>query len=88
MSDRPTWGEVFAQTAPLIGAREFFGAPISFVLGPRLLFVLLLIGPFAVVFTVPVVLAVAAGLLAVFVAVIVSPYLLIRHLHAHGHGPR
>jgi len=46
--------------------------------------VLLLIGPFALVFTILLVLAVAAGLLAVFVAVIASPYVLISHLHAHG----
>ena len=32
-------------------------------------------------------LAVAAGLVALFVAVIASPYLLIRHLHAHRKVP-
>ena len=53
------------------------------MLGPWLLLVLLLIGPFALIFTILLVLAVAAGLVAVFVAMIASPYLLIRHLHAH-----
>lgn len=81
---RPTWGEVFDERAPIIGAPAFFGPPISFILGPWLLLVLLLIGPFALVLTVLLAMAVAAGLLAVFVAVIASPYLLIRHLHAHG----
>jgi len=80
---RPTWSEVFAQTEPLIGAAAFFGPPIIYVLGPWLLLALLLIGPFALIFTLLLVLAVAAGLLAMFVAVIASPYLLIRHLHAH-----
>jgi hypothetical protein len=81
--DRTTWGETFAETAPIIDAPAFFGPPIAFVLGPWLLLVLLLIGPFALIATVLVVLAVAAGLLAVCVAVIASPYLLIRRLRAH-----
>jgi hypothetical protein len=83
-SDRPTWGEVFDERAPIIGAPAFYGPPIIFVLGPWLLLVLLLIGPFALVVTLLLALAVAAGLLAAFVAVIASAYLLIRHLHAHG----
>ena len=82
--DLPTWGEVFAQTAPIIGAPAFFGPPVIFVLGPWLLLVLLLIGPFALILTLLLVMALAGALLAVFVAVIASPYLLIRHLHAHG----
>ena len=68
----------------MIGAPAFFGPPIIFVLGPWLLLVLLLIGPFALLFTGLLVLALAAGLLAVFIAVIASPYLLIRHLRARG----
>ena len=82
--DRPSWGQVFAQTAPIIGAPAFFGPPVIFVLGPWLLLVLLLIGPFALILTLLLVMALAGALLAVFVAVIASPYLLIRHLHAHG----
>lgn len=75
---------MFAQTGPLIGAPAFFGPPIIYVLGPWLLLVLLLIGPFALIFTLLLVTAAAACLLAVCVAVIASPYLLIRHLYAHG----
>ena len=75
---------MFAQTAPIIGAPAFFGPPVIFVLGPWLLLVLLLIGPFALILTLLLVMALAGALLAVFVAVIASPYLLIRHLHAHG----
>ena len=81
--DRPTWGETFRATVPIIDAPAFFGPPVTFVLGPWLLLVLLLIGPFALLLTVLLVLAVAAGVLAAFVAVIASPYLLVRHLHAH-----
>jgi hypothetical protein len=81
---RPTWIEALSETAPVIGAPAFFGPPIIFVLGPWLLLVLLLIGPFALVLTLLLVLAAAAALLAALVAVIASPYLLIRHLHAQG----
>jgi hypothetical protein len=84
LSARPTWGKVFDEGAPLIGAPAFFGPPVIVVLGPWLLLVLLLIGPFVLILTVMLVLAVAMGLLAVFVAVIATPYLLIRHLHARG----
>jgi hypothetical protein len=92
--DRPTLGELFHTAAPLIDAPAFYGPPVIFVLGPWLLLVLLLIGPFAAMVTVVLAMAVAAGLLAALVAVIASPYLLIRHLHAHGmvhakpHAPR
>ena len=82
--DRPTLGELFHTAAPLIDAPAFFGPPVIFVLGPWLLLVLLLIGPFAAMVTVVLAMAVAAGLLAALVAVIASPYLLIRHLRAHG----
>ena len=76
-------GELFDQTAPILEAPAFFGPPIVFVLGPWLLLVLLLIGPFALMFTAMLVLAAAIGLLALLMALLVSPYLLIRHLHAN-----
>ena len=57
---------------------------IIFVLGPWLLLVLLLAGPFALIVTLLLVQAVAAGVLAALVAVIASPYLLVRHLRGHG----
>jgi hypothetical protein len=82
--DSPTWGELFDETAALSRAPAFFGPPVIYLLGPWLLLVLLLSGPFALALTLVVVLAVAASLLAMFVAVIASPYLLIRHLRGHG----
>jgi hypothetical protein len=80
---RPTWREVFKEAAPMIDAPAFYGPPIIFVLGPWLFMVLLLIGPFALVFTVLLALAAAAALIAVFVAAIASPYLLMRHLRSY-----
>ena len=86
IADRPTWGELFDESAAIIGAPAFFGPPVIFVLGPWLLVVLLLIGPLALILTLVLAAALAGALLAVFVAVIASPYLLMRHLHAHGTG--
>ena len=77
-----TLGGLLDQTAPLLEAPAFFGPPIVFVLGPWLLLVLLLIGPFALICTALLVLAAAIGALALLMALLVSPYLLIRHLHA------
>jgi hypothetical protein len=81
---RPTWAELLDERMAMIGAPAFFGPPIIFVLGPWLLLVFLLIGPLALLLTGLLVMAAAAGLLAVLAAVIASPYLLFRHLHAHG----
>jgi hypothetical protein len=74
---------VFDERAPLIGAPAFFGPPVVYLLGPWLLVLLVLVGRFALILTVLLVFAVAAGLLVVLVAVIASPYLVVRHLHAH-----
>jgi hypothetical protein len=82
--DRPTWADLLRERALLVSVPAFFGPPIIFVLGPWLLLVLLLIGPVALILTGLLVLAVLAGLLAALVAVIASPYLVIRHLRTHG----
>jgi hypothetical protein len=74
---------LFDAEAPVIGVPAFYGPPIIFVLGPWLLLVLMLVGPVVLVFTVLLVLAMAVGLLTVFLALIASPYVLIRHVHAH-----
>ena len=82
-TELPSWGQTLAQTVPLISAPAFFGPPVIFLLGPWLLLVLLLIGPFALLLTFVLALAVAVSLLTVCLAVIASPYVLIRHLYAH-----
>jgi hypothetical protein len=81
----PTFGEIFDERAPILGAPAFFGPPVISVLGPWLLLVLLLVGPFALILTFVLALAVAAVLLVVLATVIASPYLLVRHLYAHDH---
>lgn len=82
--ERPTLGETLVETAPLFGAPAFFGPPITVVLGPWLLLVLVLVGPFALILTFLLFLAVVVCLLAVLLAVLASPYLLIRRVRAHG----
>jgi hypothetical protein len=81
--DRPTRSEAFDEAGPIIGAPAIYGPPVSFLLVPWLLLVLLLVPPFALLFTIVLVLAVAAVLLAALGAVLASPYLLVRHLHGH-----
>jgi hypothetical protein len=81
--DRPNWLERVAETAPIVDAPAFFGPPISFVLGPWLLLLLLLIGPAALLITLVLVFVVAAAVLVAFVAVLASPYLLVRYLRGH-----
>src|SRR3954447_26157060 len=81
--DPRRWRETLVESATVIGAPAFFGPPVSFLFFPWLLLVLFLIPPFAVAFTVVLVLAVAAGLVAALGALIASPYLLVRHVSAH-----
>ena len=68
-----------SEIVPLVDAIPFYGPPAVLFGLPWILFTLLLVGPFAVLMTV-VVLLLAAGLL-VF-ALVASPYLLFRHLRS------
>ena len=80
--NRLTWRERLGETLPLISAPALFGPPVIFLLGPWLLLVLLLIPPTALLITLIAVVMLGAGLLAALGALIVSPYLLVRHLRA------
>jgi membrane protein implicated in regulation of membrane protease activity len=75
---------VFDERAPIIDAPFFYGPPVSFVLAPWLLLVLLLVGPFTLILTMLLILVAAGGLLTACAAVIASPYLLVRRLHGRG----
>src|SRR3954452_25420291 len=81
--DPRRWRETLVESATVVGAPAFFGPPVSFLFFPWLLLVLFLIPPFAVAFTVELVLAVGAALLAALAVLIASPYLLVRHVEAH-----
>jgi hypothetical protein len=81
-ADPPTLAERLGETLPLISAPAFFGPPVIFLVGPWLLLVLLLIPPAALLITMVAVFLLAAGFLVALGALIASPYLLVRHLHA------
>ena len=79
-SQPPTWREVIEGLAPLVLAPALFGPPAVFLIGPWLLLVLMLIPPAAVLITIGLVFLVAAAALGALVALLGSPYFLIRHL--------
>jgi hypothetical protein len=83
------FGEIFDETLPLIEVVPVYGPPVVLLVGPWLLFSLLLVGPFALVFTFVVLLVVAAAFAAVIGAILAAPYLLVRHLRGYraGHVP-
>jgi hypothetical protein len=80
--DRATWGDEAECAATMIAAPAIYGPPVAFLFGPWLFLVLLLAPPFAFLFTLVLVAAVAAVLLAAIATVLASPYLLVRHLRA------
>ena len=88
-SERPTARAMLAETLPLIGAVPVYGPPVVLVAGPWLLFGLMLAGPFAVLFTLVVVLVAAAALVGLVGAILAAPYLLVRHLRGYlaSHAP-
>ena len=81
----------FRDISPLLEAVPVAGPPAVLLVGPLVLFALLLAGPVALLATLVVVLAVAGALLAALVvalaAIVASPYLLVRHLRARHMAP-
>ena len=82
VSEPPMWREVIERFAPLVLAPAFFGPPAVFLIGPWLLLVLMLIPPAALLITFGLVFLVAAAALGALVAVLGSPYFLVRHLRS------
>ena len=79
---RPTPVETLDETASLIGAPPIYGPPAVFLFVPWLLLVLLLIPWVGFLITLALVVVVAGALLIALGALIASPYLLVRHVHA------
>jgi hypothetical protein len=86
-SERRTFGEVFAELVPLVGAVPGEGPPVIFVAGPWLLLVLMLSGPFAFLVVLVIFMVVAATVLvalaAAILAILRAPHLLFRRLRRH-----
>jgi hypothetical protein len=85
-SEPRTVGEALAEVGPVAGVIAGFGPPVAWLAGPWLLFVLALAGPFAVLFTLVVVLVAAALLVLLAGTILASPYLLVRHLRRRRTG--
>jgi len=84
----PTVAEMLAETVPLAGVIAGAGPPVVSLAGPWLLFVLALVGPFALVLTFVVVFVAAALLVLLAGTILATPYLLVRQLRRHrtAHG--
>jgi hypothetical protein len=80
----PRQPEPLDELVPLVESVPAYGPPAVFLLGPWLLFVLMLAGPFALAVTLVVAMVVAAAALAALAAaiaaVVAAPYRLVRHL--------
>ena len=79
----PTVGDIIEEEIPLVGLIPVAGPPILLLAGPLVLFALLLAGPFALLVTLVVVLVAAAAVVGLVAAIVVSPFLLLRHLRGH-----
>lgn len=82
-SDPPTFGELLGKTLQLIGVVVVAGPPVVLLAGPLLLLALVLIGPFALLFTLVVLFVVALVLVALTGALLAMPFLLVSHLREH-----
>ena len=78
----PDEGELGAFTA-VVGVVPVAGPPAVLVGGPLVLFALLLTGPFVVILTVVVLLVACGALVTLAGAIVVSPYVLVRHFGRH-----
>lgn len=76
-SQPPTFAETLNEILPLHFAVPVAGPPAILILGPWLLLVLLLAGPFLLIVTFALAEAILAALTA---AILVAPYLLLRHV--------
>ena len=82
----PTFGDVLAETVPLVGVIPVAGPPAVLLIGPWLLCGLMLAGPFALLLTIVALLVAAAAVVALIRAIIAAPYVLFQHLRAHRRG--
>ncbi len=86
----PTFGELLWQILPLIGVVAVAGPPVVLLIGPLLLGVLMLIGPFALIATLVLVVVVAVVLAAALVevgrAIAATPATLARHVRTRRVG--
>ena len=81
-SASPTVGELLEDTLPIIDTVYVAGPPVLLLWAGTVLLALMLAGPFALLVMVVVALAVATALVGLAGAIVASPFLLARHMHA------
>jgi len=85
--DPPSLGEMLEKTLPLIGVAVVAGPPVILNVAPLVLFALMPAGAFTLAATLAPVGVVArfaaGGVVNVSGAIVATPYLRVRHLHAH-----
>jgi len=79
----PSLRQILDETLPLIDIVPETGPPLIFIAVPYLLFVLMLIGPLALLATMIALFIAAVALVALVGTILATPYLLIRHHRAH-----
>jgi hypothetical protein len=84
-SGPPTLRDQLADVLPLVDTVFVAGPPVVVAWVGTILFALMLAGPFALVATLVVVLVAAAAVVTLAGAILVTPYLLIRHLAKRRH---
>ena len=72
--------DMINEVIPLIDVVVVSGPPAVFILGPWLLFVLMLVGPFLLLVTLAAIAFLAVLLAALIAAILAMPYLLVRRL--------
>src|SRR3954452_25406378 len=75
-----TAGELLDEIVPLVGVIPVAGPPVVLLAIPWLFIGMMLAAPFAVLLAIVVVMVAAAALVALTVAILASPYLLVRGL--------
>jgi hypothetical protein len=85
-SPPPTFGEILEEADPLIGYIPVAGPPVLLVMGPWVLFALMLAGPFALLLTLVVLFVAATTLIGLVGVILASPYLLVRHVRGRRTG--
>jgi hypothetical protein len=76
----PTFREIAQETVDLAEVVAVAGPPVLFLAGPWAFLTLMLAAPFAVAVTLVALFVAAAALVGLFGAVLVAPFLLVRHV--------
>jgi hypothetical protein len=85
-SAEPDVDDMVEETSALVGVVPLYGPPVVLLAGPWLFVSLMLVGPFAVLVTLVVLVVMAAALVALAGGILAAPYLLFRGLRRHRAG--